>query len=98
MGLEPTVVGAPADPPIASEKQTSIDIDDLKSETSGNDAITDLFVSFPDVKGIEPEPNPLTIRACLIGIVLGSLVNASNVYLGRSISQSRISTFSNSLY
>lgn len=63
----------------ADEKDTAIDI---KSTTSENDEITDLFVSFPDVPGMEPEKNPLTVRAVLTGIVLGSLVNASNVYLG----------------
>ncbi|KOS18185.1 Metal-nicotianamine transporter YSL2 [Escovopsis weberi] len=56
---------------------------DLTSETENEDApITDLFTSFPPLKGIEEEPNPLTVRAVLTGIVLGSLVNASNVYLG----------------
>lgn len=55
---------------------------DLKSEAEEDDTITDLFTSFPPVKGIEHEPNPLTARAVIVGIVLGSLVNASNVYLG----------------
>jgi hypothetical protein len=56
---------------------------DLKDEAdSENGEITDLFASFPDLKGIEPEPNPLTARAVIVGIILGSLVNASNVYLG----------------
>ncbi|KAG8413168.1 hypothetical protein J3459_015733 [Metarhizium acridum] len=47
-----------------------------------DEGITDLFSSFPPLKGIEHEPNPLTARAVIVGIVLGSLVNASNVYLG----------------
>ncbi|KAH7156098.1 OPT oligopeptide transporter protein-domain-containing protein [Dactylonectria macrodidyma] len=56
---------------------------DLKDESDQEDeAITDLFTSFPPVKGIEHEPNPLTARAVIVGIILGSLVNASNVYLG----------------
>lgn len=63
------------------EKGADIDVD-LKSESEGDEAITDLFTSFPTPKGIEPEPHPLTARAVLTGIVLGSLVNASNVYLG----------------
>lgn len=58
---------------------------DVKSETSeGDPPITDLFTSFPPLKGVEPEKNPLTVRAVIVGILLGSLVNASNVYLGRS--------------
>lgn len=44
----------------------------------------DLFVSFPPLKGVAPEESPLTVRAVLIGIILGSLCNASNVYLGMS--------------
>lgn len=65
------------------EKRVSVEVV-LKpeDEDSEDEAITDLFSSFPTPKGVEPEPNPLTIRAVLTGIVLGSLVNASNVYLG----------------
>ncbi|KAM0245499.1 hypothetical protein ACHAP5_005306 [Fusarium lateritium] len=65
------------------EKEShNIDLD-LKSEAdSEDDRITDLFSSFPPAKGVEHEPNPLTARAVIVGIVLGSLVNASNVYLG----------------
>ena len=60
---------------------------DLKSEADSEDErITDLFSSFPPAKGVEYEPNPLTARAVIVGIVLGSLVNASNVYLGMSSS------------
>ncbi|KAF5516741.1 putative oligopeptide transporter [Colletotrichum siamense] len=71
------------DPNIVTEKiRHSEQIDDLKSELSDGDQITDLFSPFPEVKGIEPEENPFTIRAVLTGIILGSLVNASNVYLG----------------
>lgn len=80
---------APTEPEFAGRtvitKEPSIEID-LKSESDATDddgRITDLFTSFPPIKGIEPEPNPLTVRAVLTGIVLGSLVNASNVYLGK---------------
>lgn len=66
------------------EKRVSVEVV-LKpeEEDSADEAITDLFTSFPIPKGVEPEPNPLTVRAVLTGIVLGSLVNASNVYLGK---------------
>ncbi|KAJ6442503.1 LOW QUALITY PROTEIN: oligopeptide transporter [Purpureocillium lavendulum] len=62
----------------------AIDIASVTKSSSEEDSerITDLFSSFPEVKGIAPETNPLTVRAVLTGIVLGSLVNASNVYLG----------------
>ena len=76
---------APTEPEFAGRniitKAPSVDVD-LKSESDVNEErITDLFVSFPPVKGLEPESSPLTVRAVLAGIVLGSLVNASNVYL-----------------
>lgn len=69
------------------EKRVSVEVN-LKpdEEEEEDEAITDLFVSFPPIKGIEAEPNPLTVRAVLTGIVLGSLVNASNVYLGKESS------------
>ncbi|KAI9170725.1 putative oligopeptide transporter [Paramyrothecium foliicola] len=77
------VASATAEPREINEKQPSIDVD-LKSESdeSSSEAITDLFVSFPPIKGVVEEPYPLTVRAVVVGIVLGSLVNASNVYLG----------------
>lgn len=44
--------------------------------------ILDLFTPLPPLEGVLDEPNPLTFRAVIVGIILGSLVNASNVYLG----------------
>jgi hypothetical protein len=68
--------------PRYDEKEPHFDMD-LKSEAdSEDDRIIDLFSSFPPAKGVEHEPNPLTARAVIVGIILGSLVNASNVYLG----------------
>lgn len=59
-----------------------IDIDLKTTPEVVDENITDLFVSFPTPKGVPEEANPLTVRAVLIGIMLGSLVNAANVYLG----------------
>ena len=56
--------------------------DDLKTEEDGDDVVHDLFTPFPPLKGLPHEENPLTVRAVIVGIILGSLVNASNVYLG----------------
>lgn len=82
--MEPRIVEAHPEPAIVGdEKAPSVTAKSDSSEES-TDEITDLFVSFPPIKGREPEQNPLTIRAVLIGICLGSLVNASNVYLGES--------------
>ena len=44
--------------------------------------VEDIFKPFPPQEGIPHEENPLTVRAVAVGILLGSLVNASNVYLG----------------
>lgn len=82
MAVETTVPEGVAVQASYDEKSPHSDVD-LKSETDAeDDRITDLFTSFPMPKGIEPEPNPLTVRAVVVGIILGSLVNASNVYLG----------------
>jgi OPT family oligopeptide transporter len=67
---------------INNEKQPSVDIDVKSESDGGSETITDLFSSFPPIKGVAVEENPLTIRAVVVGIILGSLVNASNVYLG----------------
>ncbi|KAK7698275.1 hypothetical protein SLS64_012741 [Diaporthe eres] len=44
----------------------------------------DLFKPLPPLEGstVEKELNPLTIRSVVLGLVFGSLVSASNVYLG----------------
>ncbi|SPO05120.1 related to permeases - unknown function [Cephalotrichum gorgonifer] len=55
---------------------------DLKPEEVEDEAVADLYAPLPELKGIRKEENPLTIRAVVVGVVLGSLVNASNVYLG----------------
>lgn len=88
MSAEPKIMpGEPQYEPRAIDtKEPSVDID-LKNESEpDDDRITDLFVSFPPSKGIEPEENILTVRAVVTGMVLGSLVNASNVYLGMHVS------------
>lgn len=60
-----------------SEDDVKIDLD-----SEGDVDITDIFKPLPPLVGVPAEPNPLTVRAVLVGLVLGSLVNASNVYLG----------------
>lgn len=44
----------------------------------------DLFKPLPPLEGTsaQKEPHPLTIRSVVLGLVFGSLVSASNVYLG----------------
>lgn len=61
----------------------TIDVHSLKDDAdSDTEDITDTFVPFPPLKGVPEERMPLTTRAVITGIILGSLVNASNVYLG----------------
>lgn len=61
----------------------TISIRSLKDDADDeSENITDTFVPFPALKGVPEEPSPLTTRAVVVGIILGSLVNASNVYLG----------------
>ncbi|CEJ84793.1 Putative Oligopeptide transporter [[Torrubiella] hemipterigena] len=68
---------------VVEKRGPGVDDYETKSISSQEDeAITDLFTSFPPIKGAAPELNPLTFRAVFVGVVLGSLVNASNVYLG----------------
>ena len=45
----------------------------------------DLYVPLQLHESVEHEVNPLTIRAVVVGIILGCLVNASNLYLGKSV-------------
>lgn len=53
-------------------------------ETEEYEVESDPFVPFPDEPGIadEREGEILTVRAVVVGCVLGALVNASNIYLG----------------
>lgn len=56
----------------------------LKDELLQDEEI-DLFKPFPIDPSHAVEDNILTIRALVVGIALGALVNASNLYLGRQI-------------
>lgn len=57
--------------------------DTLKPEYSDKDIeLEDIYQPLKPLPGVPEEPHPLTFRAVFVGICLGSLVNASNVYLG----------------
>ncbi|KAI5860479.1 oligopeptide transporter [Durotheca rogersii] len=56
--------------------------DASKVDAEEVEADLDLYVPLIMEDGIVDERDPLTIRSVLIGIILGSLVNASNLYLG----------------
>ncbi|KAI2621040.1 OPT oligopeptide transporter protein-domain-containing protein [Xylaria nigripes] len=76
------VVDAPAEPShtinVADEKYSEVQIDE-KNEPKVE---LDLYVPLKLDPNIPYEENPLTIRAVVVGIFLGALVNASNLYLG----------------
>ena len=55
---------------------------ELAGSEPEEDGPMDLFSPLPPLKGVPEERMPLTGRALVIGILLGSLVNCSNVYLG----------------
>lgn len=53
-----------------------------QEEDDAAPVIVDLYKPLPRLVGVPDEENCLTVRAVVVGIILGSLVNASNVYLG----------------
>lgn len=53
------------------------------SEAENDAEVFDLYQPLPPLKGIKEEPHPFTIRAVVVGIMFGSLINAANVYLGK---------------
>ncbi|KAM0425165.1 hypothetical protein ACHAPT_009482 [Fusarium lateritium] len=60
-------------------------VDSEKSPVEVGTAELDIFSPFPELEalGMEAEPESvLTFRAVLVGCLLGTLVNASNLYLG----------------
>ncbi|KAL5326356.1 hypothetical protein ACEPPN_004040 [Leptodophora sp. 'Broadleaf-Isolate-01'] len=56
--------------------------DQSSQEQPLQEEILDLYKPFPVAEGTPLEDQILTIRAVAVGIVLGSLVSASNLYLG----------------
>jgi hypothetical protein len=63
------------------EKQDEVIISDKLAEEEIDEEL-DLYKPLKMHESVAHEPNPLTIRAVVVGIVLGCLVNASNLYLG----------------
>jgi hypothetical protein len=57
-----------------------VDVDEKEIEEE-----LDLYVPLVMDPRIPHEPHPLTVRAVVVGILLGGLVNASNLYLGMSL-------------
>ncbi|KAF3347870.1 hypothetical protein VD0002_g2752 [Verticillium dahliae] len=72
-------IGAPT--PL-DEKNTTVDNVSTKLRDDDEHHGEDLYLPLKMDADLPPEGNPLTIRAVVVGCILGSLVNASNVYLG----------------
>ncbi|KAI1763045.1 oligopeptide transporter [Hypoxylon sp. FL1150] len=64
------------------EKDLNEKIDAINVDTEVVEPDLDLYVPLKMENGVVDDRNPLTIRAVLVGICLGCLVNASNLYLG----------------
>lgn len=65
----------------------SVDIEDSTSHAFVD--VQDIFLPFPtddDDNVLEDETDILRIRSIFVGVLLGAVVNASNVYLGWFIS------------
>ncbi|KAK4187920.1 putative transporter [Podospora australis] len=72
-------------PPIEGPNELKTEITVGGSEKSALESEVeeeDLWKPLKMYEGIPHEPNPLTFRAIIVGCILGSLVNASNLYLG----------------
>ncbi|KAI0448843.1 OPT oligopeptide transporter protein-domain-containing protein [Xylaria acuta] len=86
---EAPVADAPAVPSVtekADETYGDVNIDDkyddIKVDEKETEEELDLYVPLKMDPNIPHEPSPLTVRAVVVGIALGALVNASNLYLG----------------
>lgn len=70
-------------PHSVGEKDMFVDIDGEKNPIDEDESeVLDNRFPFPPLKGIPEEEQQLTIRALVVGICLGAVVSASNIYLG----------------
>lgn len=70
-------------PHSAGEKDMFVDIDGEKTPVDEEESeILDNRFPFPPLKGAPEEEQQLTVRALVVGICLGAVVSASNIYLG----------------
>ncbi|OTB20792.1 hypothetical protein K445DRAFT_313266 [Daldinia sp. EC12] len=67
-------------PVVGKEGDQNIDIIDVDVDAVEEEL--DLYVPLKMDGSFVDQHDPLTARAVIVGIVLGSLVNASNLYLG----------------
>ncbi|KAI1503296.1 OPT oligopeptide transporter protein-domain-containing protein [Biscogniauxia marginata] len=65
-----------------NEKEFDEKTEGIKDDDGESEEVLDLYVPLKMDPNLPFEANPLTIRAVFVGICLGCLVNASNLYLG----------------
>jgi hypothetical protein len=64
------------------KKEDYINFEDEKLYEEEDGEMLDNLFPFPPLKGVPDEEQQLSIRALVIGIMLGAVVSASNIYLG----------------
>lgn len=69
-------------PHSGGEKEMFVDIDGDKEPIEDETEILDNRFPFPPLKGVPDEEQQLTVRALVVGVCLGAVVSASNIYLG----------------
>ncbi|OTB07911.1 hypothetical protein M426DRAFT_317416 [Hypoxylon sp. CI-4A] len=87
MALTETIPAEVADhtvkmPTIEKEKEINEKVDAVDVESQSIEPELDLYVPLKMDGAAIDQHNPLTLRAIIVGIILGSLVNCSNLYLG----------------
>lgn len=55
--------------------------DDNESQNDQDEELLDITKPFPDLPGQPEEPAQFTVRALIVGTILGAVVSASNMYL-----------------
>lgn len=68
--------------PHSREKEMFVDVDGEKEPIEDETEILDNRFPFPPLKGVPEEEQQLTVRALVVGVLLGAVVSASNIYLG----------------
>lgn len=64
------------------KKEDYVNFEDEKTDEEEEVEMLDNLFPFPPLKGIPDEEQQLSVRALVIGIMLGAVVSASNIYLG----------------
>lgn len=66
----------------ADNKEGYVNYEDEKNSDADELEVLDNLFPFPPLKGIPDEEQQFSVRALVIGICLGAVVSASNIYLG----------------